>query len=152
MTFSVRSRLLSHPLLIPAYARPSFPAVGLDTPPSPAVGRRSPPADLYFHIAAGHDFWHDRSEGHDRQDLVGVSHQRGRRDYSRYFADSLLPALRGLAGFAGAYLLRRDLGEDGFVKLTACTFWESTAAIRAFAGMTSRRPSSSRKHRRCCWT
>jgi len=58
----------------------------------------------------------------------------GAGDYSRYFADSLLPALRGLAGFAGAYLLRRDLGEDGFVKLTACTFWESTAAIRAFAG------------------
>jgi hypothetical protein len=54
--------------------------------------------------------------------------------YARYFASSLLPQLRGLAGFAGAYLLRRDLGEDGVVQLTACTFWESAAAIRAFAG------------------
>ncbi len=58
----------------------------------------------------------------------------GAGEYSRYFAGSLLPQLRGLPGFAGACLLRRDLGEDGIVQLTACTFWESTAAIRAFAG------------------
>ncbi len=58
----------------------------------------------------------------------------GAGEYGRYFADSLLPQLRGLPGFAGACLLRRDLGEDGVVELTACTFWESTAAIRAFAG------------------
>jgi hypothetical protein len=30
--------------------------------------------------------------------------------------------------------LRRDLGEDGTVELTAHTFWESAEAIRAFAG------------------
>lgn len=58
----------------------------------------------------------------------------GARDYHRYFAGSLLPQLRGLAGFAGAYLLRRDLGEDGMVELTAWTFWASAAAVRAFAG------------------
>jgi heme-degrading monooxygenase HmoA len=58
----------------------------------------------------------------------------GAGEYSRYFAGTLLPELRGLAGFAGAYLSRRDPGEDGIVELTACTFWESEAAVRGFAG------------------
>jgi heme-degrading monooxygenase HmoA len=58
----------------------------------------------------------------------------GAGDYSRYFAGTLLPQLRELAGFVGAYLLRRDLGEDGTVELTAHTFWDSPEAIRAFAG------------------
>jgi heme-degrading monooxygenase HmoA len=58
----------------------------------------------------------------------------GAGDYSRYFAGTLLPQLRMLAGFTGAYLLRRDFGENGTVELTACTFWESLEAIRAFAG------------------
>ena len=58
----------------------------------------------------------------------------GARNYSRYFTGTLLPELRKLAGFEGAYLLRRDLDRDGTVELTAHTFWESPAAIRAFAG------------------
>jgi heme-degrading monooxygenase HmoA len=58
----------------------------------------------------------------------------GADDYSRYFADTLLRQLRELPGFAGAYLLRRDLGRDGTAELTAHTFWESREAIRAFAG------------------
>jgi hypothetical protein len=58
----------------------------------------------------------------------------GAGDYSRYFADTLLPQLRELPGFAGAYLLRRDLGPYGTAELTAHTFWESRAAIRDFAG------------------
>jgi len=64
----------------------------------------------------------------------------GAADYSRYFAGTLLPQLRELPGFAGAYLLRREPGgdgtpgENGTVQLTAHTFWESPAAIRAFAG------------------
>jgi hypothetical protein len=58
----------------------------------------------------------------------------GAGDYSRYFAGTLLPQLRKLPGFAGAYLLRRDLGQDGTVELTAHTFWDSPEAIRAFAG------------------
>jgi heme-degrading monooxygenase HmoA len=58
----------------------------------------------------------------------------GAGNYSRYFAGTLLPQLRKLPGFADAYLLRRDLGEDGTVELTACTFWESPEAIRAFTG------------------
>jgi heme-degrading monooxygenase HmoA len=58
----------------------------------------------------------------------------GAEDYSRYFAGALLPQLRKLPGFAGAYLLRRDLDGDGTAELTAHTFWESSEAIRAFAG------------------
>ena len=58
----------------------------------------------------------------------------GAGDYSRYFADTLLPQLRELPGFAGAYLLSRDHDDAGSVELTACTFWESPEAIRAFAG------------------
>jgi hypothetical protein len=58
----------------------------------------------------------------------------GAGDYSRYFAGTLLPQLRALPGFAGAYLLRRDLDDAGTVELTALTFWQSPEAIRAFAG------------------
>jgi heme-degrading monooxygenase HmoA len=58
----------------------------------------------------------------------------GAGNYSRYFTGTLLPELRKLPGFEGAYLLRRDLGADGTIELTAQTFWESPAAIRAFTG------------------
>jgi heme-degrading monooxygenase HmoA len=58
----------------------------------------------------------------------------GAGNYSRYFADMLLPQLRELPGFGGGYLLRRDLDEGGTVELTTHTFWESVAAIHAFAG------------------
>ena len=58
----------------------------------------------------------------------------GAGNYSRYFAGTLLPQLRTLPGFEGAYLLSRDLGEGGTVELTTHTFWESLEAIRAFAG------------------
>jgi heme-degrading monooxygenase HmoA len=58
----------------------------------------------------------------------------GAGQYSRYFAGTLLPQLRELPGFAGAYLLRRDLDQDGTAELTAHTFWNSPEAIRAFAG------------------
>jgi hypothetical protein len=58
----------------------------------------------------------------------------GAGNYSRYFTGTLLPELRKLPGFEGAYLLRRDLDGNGTVELTAHTFWASPAAIRAFAG------------------
>jgi hypothetical protein len=58
----------------------------------------------------------------------------GAADYSRYFADTLLPQLRELHGFKGAYLLRRDLNQEDTAEVTAHTFWESPAAIRAFTG------------------
>lgn len=58
----------------------------------------------------------------------------GAQDYRRYFRDTLLPELRRLEGFAGAYLLARDAEGDGAVELTTHTFWESLAAVQAFAG------------------
>ncbi len=59
---------------------------------------------------------------------------KGAEEYRRYFTGTLLPGLRKLRGFDGAYLLRRDLDADGIVELTAHTFWQSPEAIRAFAG------------------
>ena len=56
----------------------------------------------------------------------------GAEAYSAYFAHTLLPQLRELTGFSGAFLLARDDG--GVVELTAHTMWESLDAIRAFAG------------------
>jgi heme-degrading monooxygenase HmoA len=58
----------------------------------------------------------------------------GAGNYSRYFTGTLLPELRKLPGFEGAYLLRRDLNADAIVELTAHTFWASADVIRAFAG------------------
>jgi hypothetical protein len=58
----------------------------------------------------------------------------GAGNYSRYFTGTLLPELRKLPGFEGAYLLRRDLDGDGTIELTAHTFWASPGVIRAFAG------------------
>ena len=58
----------------------------------------------------------------------------GAGNYSRYFTGTLLPRLRELPGFQGAYLLRRDLDGHGTVELTTHTFWASPAAIRAFTG------------------
>jgi hypothetical protein len=60
----------------------------------------------------------------------------GAESYGRYFTGTLLPELRKLPGFVGAYLLGNDpdAPDDTTVKLTACTFWDSLDAIRAFAG------------------
>jgi hypothetical protein len=58
----------------------------------------------------------------------------GAGNYSSYFTGTLLPQLRKLRGFEGAYLLSRDLGKDGTVELTTHTFWESPEAISSFAG------------------
>jgi hypothetical protein len=79
-----------------------------------------------------------------------TANAEGAGDYTRYFTGTLLPRLRELPGFQGAYLLRRDLDEEapaggpfdgtaggtagGTVELTAHTLWESLQAIHAFAG------------------
>jgi heme-degrading monooxygenase HmoA len=56
----------------------------------------------------------------------------GAAQYRHYFTSTLLPELRKLPGFAGGFLLSREL--DSTIELTTHTFWESSAAIRAFAG------------------
>lgn len=58
----------------------------------------------------------------------------GAQEYRRYFAGTLLPQLRDRAGFAGGYLLARELGGGEAVELTTHTFWNSLDAVRAFAG------------------
>lgn len=60
----------------------------------------------------------------------------GARAYHRYFDGTLLPQLRDLPGFTGAYLLSRDTdpGTDGVVELTTHTIWASLDAVRAFSG------------------
>jgi heme-degrading monooxygenase HmoA len=52
--------------------------------------------------------------------------------YLRHFNDTVLPHLRTLPGFAGASLLRRQVG-DG-VEFVVLTRWDSLDSIRGFAG------------------
>jgi heme-degrading monooxygenase HmoA len=53
--------------------------------------------------------------------------------YARYFRETLTPHLRELAGYQGARLLERE-ADEGAIEIVVLTWWESMAAIRAFAG------------------
>ncbi|MBA2286079.1 MAG: antibiotic biosynthesis monooxygenase [Ktedonobacteraceae bacterium] len=52
--------------------------------------------------------------------------------YDELFRTSILPGLQRIDGFAGAYVLRRDV--EGEVEMMTITLFESMEAIRAFAG------------------
>jgi len=53
--------------------------------------------------------------------------------YEHLLRTSVLPGIDGrIDGFAGAYVLRRDDGDE--VEFVTVTFWDSYDAIRAFAG------------------
>ena len=52
--------------------------------------------------------------------------------YARYFRQTLTPHLRELPGYRGATLLERDAADA--IEIQVITWWESMAAIRAFAG------------------
>ncbi|MGK9166207.1 antibiotic biosynthesis monooxygenase [Inquilinus limosus] len=52
--------------------------------------------------------------------------------YPEHFHGAVLPALRGIAGFRGASLLRQN--RPGEIEFMVLTRWESMEAIRAFAG------------------
>ena len=54
--------------------------------------------------------------------------------YPAHFRDAVLPELRGIEGFIGATLSRRDDGAT--VEYLVLTRWQSMDAIRAFAGDT----------------
>ncbi len=62
----------------------------------------------------------------------GTARPDGADAYVDHLSRDTLPLLRGLAGFEGAYVLRRD-GEDG-VDFLVLTLLESHDAVRAFAG------------------
>ncbi|MBI1879218.1 MAG: antibiotic biosynthesis monooxygenase [Chloroflexi bacterium] len=51
--------------------------------------------------------------------------------YLRHFKENVLPQLKEIAGFRGAYLLRRELNDR--VEFLAMTMWESMEAVREFA-------------------
>jgi heme-degrading monooxygenase HmoA len=53
-------------------------------------------------------------------------------DYIDHFNQGVLPELRLIDGYKGAYLMRREL-DDG-VEITVMTLWESMETIRMFAG------------------
>ena len=71
----------------------------------------------------------------------GQESLKGQLDLERHAGRTLAgvsarccPQLRELPGFAGAYLLSRDLDENGTVEPTTHGFRDSPEAIRAFAG------------------
>ncbi len=53
--------------------------------------------------------------------------------YIQHATEKVFPALRAIEGHRGAYLLRRAV--DGVVELVVLTLWESTEAVRKFAGV-----------------
>ena len=53
-------------------------------------------------------------------------------DYTKHLQLSVVPELRQIDGFRGIYLLRRNLPDS--VEFVVLTLWESTDAIRKFAG------------------
>ena len=52
--------------------------------------------------------------------------------YLQHFNENVLPQLKEIAGYRGAYVLRREPGDR--VEFLVMTMWESMAAIRKFAG------------------
>jgi heme-degrading monooxygenase HmoA len=52
--------------------------------------------------------------------------------YPKHFREKVIPELRDIAGFAGAQLGRRRLGDK--IEFLVLTRWRSMDAIRAFAG------------------
>lgn len=52
--------------------------------------------------------------------------------YCEHFTRLVVPSLRRIDGYHGAYLLRRD--HAGHVELQVLSMWDSLEAIRRFAG------------------
>jgi heme-degrading monooxygenase HmoA len=54
-------------------------------------------------------------------------------EYPTHFRTNVVPELRGVAGFLGATLSKREEGER--VEFVVLTRWQSLEAVRAFAGV-----------------
>lgn len=52
--------------------------------------------------------------------------------YAEHLRGQVLPALKGVAGYAGALLFERAASEG--VEIVVMTFWRSLDSIRGFAG------------------
>ena len=57
--------------------------------------------------------------------------------YPKHFRERVVPELRGVAGFVGAKLCRRQIGDR--VEFLVLTRWRSMEAVRAFAGPSPER-------------
>jgi heme-degrading monooxygenase HmoA len=53
-------------------------------------------------------------------------------EYAEHLRAKVLPALRGVDGYAGAILLEREV--SGAVEIVVLTFWRSLDSVRGFAG------------------
>jgi heme-degrading monooxygenase HmoA len=53
-------------------------------------------------------------------------------DYILHFRQKVLPVIASIEGHRGAYVLRRNLGDE--VEIVVITLWESMEAVRKFAG------------------
>ena len=53
-------------------------------------------------------------------------------EYAAYLRSTVIPELAAIDGYVGMTLLERD--RDDLVEVTVITWWQSIAAIRAFAG------------------
>ena len=56
----------------------------------------------------------------------------GAKSYAEHFKSQVLPALKPLSGYRGAYLLNRETPKG--IDITVITFWSSMEAILKFAG------------------
>jgi heme-degrading monooxygenase HmoA len=54
------------------------------------------------------------------------------QEYERHYRGEVLPVLRGVAGFEGARLLRRTIGDE--TEFVSLTFFDGLDPVRAFAG------------------
>jgi heme-degrading monooxygenase HmoA len=61
-----------------------------------------------------------------------IATPEGARGYEEHFRASVAPTLAGIAGYRGAYLLRRQVGD--LVEITVLGRWDSLDAVRGFAG------------------
>jgi len=93
---------------------------------SESVVRRALYLDPSYHPATPHlmisRVWH------------GWTTHANARAYERLLRDTILPGIlgRGLAGYGGAWLYRRDLPEE--VEFVTTMLFDSVDAVRAFAG------------------
>jgi len=52
--------------------------------------------------------------------------------YEKMLKTTILPGIHRIAGYKGAYMLRKDQGAE--VEFITVTLWESMEAVRQFAG------------------
>jgi heme-degrading monooxygenase HmoA len=67
----------------------------------------------------------------------GRASPRNEDAYPKHFRENVVPELRKLAGFLGADLSRRQLGDQ--IEFLVVTRWQSMDAIRGFAGADTER-------------